>query len=92
MLTLGGLSKTYRLAGFRSGWLVISGPQHEAADYLEGLELLANMRMCANVPAQYAIQTALGGRQSITAAAGARAAGCATSATTPGRRSPRSPA
>jgi alanine-synthesizing transaminase len=66
VLTLGGLSKTYRLAGFRSGWLVVSGPKHEAADYLEGLELLANMRMCANVPAQYAIQTALGGKQSIT--------------------------
>jgi alanine-synthesizing transaminase len=67
VLTLGGLSKTYRLAGFRSGWLVVSGPRHEAADYLDGLELLANMRMCANVPAQYAIQTALGGRQSIKA-------------------------
>lgn len=66
VLTLGGLSKTYRLAGFRSGWLVVSGPKHEAADYLDGLELLANMRMCANVPAQYAIQTALGGNQSIS--------------------------
>jgi alanine-synthesizing transaminase len=67
VLTLGGLSKTYRLAGFRSGWLVVSGPRHEAADYLDGLELLANMRLCPNVPAQYAIQTALGGQQSITA-------------------------
>jgi alanine-synthesizing transaminase len=66
VLTFGGLSKTYRLAGFRSGWLVISGPQAEAADYLEGLELLANMRLCPNVPAQYAIQTALGGHQDIT--------------------------
>jgi alanine-synthesizing transaminase len=66
VLTLGGLSKTYRLAGFRSGWLVVSGPKHEAADYLDGLELLANMRMCPNVPAQYAIQTALGGKQSIS--------------------------
>jgi alanine-synthesizing transaminase len=65
VLSLGGLSKTYRLAGFRSGWLVISGPRQQAADYLDGLELLANMRMCANVPAQYAIQTALGGQQSI---------------------------
>ncbi len=65
VLTLGGLSKTYRLAGFRSGWLVVSGPRHEAADYLDGLELLANMRMCANVPAQHAIQTALGGRVDI---------------------------
>jgi alanine-synthesizing transaminase len=67
VLTLGGLSKTHRLAGFRSGWLVVSGPRHDAADYLDGLELLANMRMCANVPAQYAIQTALGGQQSISA-------------------------
>jgi alanine-synthesizing transaminase len=67
VLTLGGLSKTYRLAGFRSGWLVVSGPRHEAADYLDGLELLANMRMCANVPAQHAIQTALGGREGISA-------------------------
>ena len=66
VLTLGGLSKTYRLAGFRSGWLVVSGPKHEAADYLDGLELLANMRMCPNVPAQYAIQTALGGKQTIS--------------------------
>jgi alanine-synthesizing transaminase len=66
VLTLGGLSKTYRLAGFRSGWLVISGPTRDAGDYLEGLELLASMRLCPNVPAQYAIQTALGGDQSIT--------------------------
>jgi alanine-synthesizing transaminase len=66
ILTLGGLSKTYRLAGFRSGWLVVSGPRREAADYLDGLELLANMRMCANVPAQHAIQTALGGTEGIS--------------------------
>jgi alanine-synthesizing transaminase len=65
VLTLGGLSKTYRLAGFRSGWLVVSGPRDEAGEYLEGLELLANMRMCPNVPAQYAIVPALGGKQSI---------------------------
>ena len=65
VLTLGGLSKTYRLAGFRSGWLVVSGPRGEAAEYLEGLELLANMRLCPNVPAQYAIVPALGGRNSI---------------------------
>jgi alanine-synthesizing transaminase len=66
VLTLGGLSKTYRLAGFRSGWLVVSGPRHDAAEYLEGLELLANMRMCPNVPAQHAIVPALSGRHSIT--------------------------
>ena len=67
VLTLCGLSKTYRAPGFRSGWLVVSGPRRDAAGYLEGLELLANMRMCPNVPAQFAIQTALGGLQSITA-------------------------
>jgi alanine-synthesizing transaminase len=67
VLTMSGLSKTYRAPGFRSGWLAVSGPRREAAEYLEGLELLANMRMCPNVPAQHAIQTALGGRQSITA-------------------------
>jgi alanine-synthesizing transaminase len=65
VLTLGGLSKTYRLAGFRSGWLVVSGPTEDSADYLEGLELLASMRLCPNVPAQYAIQTALGGDETI---------------------------
>jgi alanine-synthesizing transaminase len=65
VLTLGGLSKTHRLAGFRSGWLVVSGPRDEATEYLEGLELLANMRLCPNVPAQYAIVPALGGMQSI---------------------------
>jgi len=64
-ITFNGLSKTYRLAGFRSGWLVVSGAKHKAKDYLEGLEMLASMRLCANVPAQYAIQTALGGYQSI---------------------------
>jgi alanine-synthesizing transaminase len=65
VLTLGGLSKTYRLAGFRAGWLVVSGPRRDAAEYLEGLELLANMRLCPNVPAQYAIVPALEGRNSI---------------------------
>jgi alanine-synthesizing transaminase len=65
VLTFGGLSKTYRLAGFRSGWLVITGPREHAADYLDGLELLANMRLCPNVPAQHAIQTALGGKIDI---------------------------
>jgi len=65
IITFNGLSKTYRLAGFRSGWLVVSGAKHKAKDYLEGLNMLASMRLCANVPAQYAIQTALGGYQSI---------------------------
>jgi alanine-synthesizing transaminase len=65
VLTLGGLSKTYRLAGFRSGWLVVSGPRHDAAEYLDGLELLANMRLCPNVPAQHAIAAALGGEADI---------------------------
>ncbi|GAA1912749.1 pyridoxal phosphate-dependent aminotransferase [Arthrobacter gandavensis] len=64
-LTFSGLSKAYRIAGFRSGWMTISGPKRDAADYIEGINLLANMRLCANVPAQHAIQTALGGYQSI---------------------------
>ncbi|MHA7275145.1 pyridoxal phosphate-dependent aminotransferase [Arthrobacter sp. Hz1] len=64
-LTYSGLSKAYRIAGFRSGWMAITGPKHQAADYIEGINLLANMRLCANVPAQHAIQTALGGHQSI---------------------------
>jgi len=66
VLTLGGLSKTYRLAGFRSGWLVVSGPRGHIGDYLEGLELLANMRLCPNVPAQHAIPAALCGGVDIT--------------------------
>ena len=64
-LTFNGLSKSYRAAGYRSGWLMISGPKHTASDFIEGLDMLASMRLCANVPAQYAIQTALGGYQSI---------------------------
>jgi alanine-synthesizing transaminase len=64
-LTFNGLSKAYRVAGFRSGWLVLTGPKEHARSYIEGLEVLANMRLCANVPAQHAIQVALGGRQSI---------------------------
>jgi alanine-synthesizing transaminase len=64
-LTFNGLSKAYRLAGFRSGWMIISGLKHKAKDYIEGLDILASMRLCANVPAQHAIQTALGGYQSI---------------------------
>ena len=65
VLTFSGLSKTYRVAGFRSGWMVVTGPRQHAQDYLEGLAMLASMRLCANVPAQYAIQAALGGRQTI---------------------------
>jgi alanine-synthesizing transaminase len=64
-LTFNGLSKTYRAAGFRSGWVVVSGPKHRARDYIDGLDMLSNMRLCANVPSQHAIQTALGGYQSI---------------------------
>ncbi len=64
-LTFNGLSKSYRSAGFRSGWVIVSGPKHSARDYIEGLDMLSNMRLCANVPAQNAIQTALGGYQSI---------------------------
>ncbi|WP_430667252.1 pyridoxal phosphate-dependent aminotransferase [Jatrophihabitans telluris] len=64
-LTFNGLSKAYRLAGFRAGWLLVHGPKRNAGSYLEGLSVMANLRLCANVPAQHAIQTALGGRQSI---------------------------
>ena len=64
-VTFDGLSKAYRVAGFRTGWMVISGPTEHAKDYLEGLNILASMRLCANVPSQHAIQTALGGYQSI---------------------------
>ncbi|WP_375498150.1 pyridoxal phosphate-dependent aminotransferase [uncultured Jatrophihabitans sp.] len=64
-LTFNGLSKAYRVAGFRSGWMLVTGPKRHAANYLEGISILANMRLCANVPAQHAVQIALGGRQSI---------------------------
>jgi alanine-synthesizing transaminase len=64
-LTFSGLSKSYRAAGFRAGWVVVSGPKEHATSYISGLTLLANMRLCPNVPAQLAIQTALGGYQSI---------------------------
>ena len=64
-VTFDGLSKAYRVAGFRTGWMVVSGPTEHAKDYLEGLNILASMRLCANVPSQHAIQTALGGYQSI---------------------------
>ncbi|MBL4940221.1 MAG: pyridoxal phosphate-dependent aminotransferase [Colwellia sp.] len=65
IITMGGLSKNYRIAGFRAGWMVLSGPKIHAEDYLEGLHILSSMRMCSNVPSQHAIQTALGGYQSI---------------------------
>ena len=65
-LSFNGLSKAYRVAGFRAGWLALSGPKHRARSYIEGLNILANMRLCANVPAQHVIATALGGYQSIT--------------------------
>ncbi len=64
-ITFNGLSKSHRVAGFRSGWMLISGNKSKAGDYIEGLDMLASMRLCANVQAQYAIQTALGGYQSI---------------------------
>ena len=65
-ITFGGLSKVYRAPGFRAGWMILSGRKSAAADYIEGLNILSNMRLCANVPAQYAIQTSLGGFQSIS--------------------------
>ncbi|MDR3213801.1 MAG: pyridoxal phosphate-dependent aminotransferase [Azoarcus sp.] len=64
-IVLNGLSKNYRACGYRAGWMVVCGDKHHARDYIEGLEMLASMRLCANVPGQYAIQTALGGYQSI---------------------------
>lgn len=64
-LTFNGLSKSYRVAGFRSGWMIISGNKRKASDFIEGLNMLSSMRLCANVPAQHAVQTALGGYQSI---------------------------
>jgi alanine-synthesizing transaminase len=64
-LTFNSLSKSYRSCGYRAGWMVVSGDKKSAADYIEGLNMLSNMRLCANVPGQWAIQTALGGYQSI---------------------------
>ncbi len=65
-VTFNGLSKNYRACGYRAGWMVLSGRKDIAKDYIDGLDIMSNMRLCANVPAQYAIQTALGGYQSIT--------------------------
>ncbi|RTL51959.1 MAG: pyridoxal phosphate-dependent aminotransferase, partial [Rhodocyclaceae bacterium] len=64
-VTMNGLSKNYRSCGFRAGWMVLSGEKRHAKDYIEGLGILASMRLCSNVPGQFAIQTALGGYQSI---------------------------
>lgn len=65
VVTYNGLSKAYRAAGFRQGWMVLSGPKDQAKGFIEGLDMLASMRLCANTPMQHAIQTALGGYQSI---------------------------
>jgi len=65
IITFNGLSKNYRSCGYRSGWMVVSGDKSHIKDYIEGLNMLSSMRLCANVPGQYAIQTALGGYQSI---------------------------
>ena len=64
-LTFNSLSKAYRSCGFRAGWMVVSGPKADARDYIEGLNMLANLKLGSNVPGQWAIQTALGGYQSI---------------------------
>jgi alanine-synthesizing transaminase len=64
-ITFNGLSKNYRSCGYRAGWLIVSGEKKHARDYIEGLDMLASMRLCANVPGQWGIQTALGGYQSI---------------------------
>ncbi len=64
-VSFNGLSKNYRSCGYRAGWMIISGDLRQARDYIEGLDMLASMRLCSNVPGQYAIQTALGGYQSI---------------------------
>lgn len=65
IITFNGLSKNYRSCGYRSGWMVVSGDKEMVRDYIEGLNMLSSMRLCANVPGQYAVQTALGGYQSI---------------------------
>ena len=69
-LTFNSLSKSYRSCGYRAGWMVVSGDKRHARDYIEGLNMLSNMRLCPNVPGQYAVQTALGGYQSIDALVG----------------------
>ncbi|ASK66380.1 aminotransferase [Brachybacterium avium] len=64
-ITFNGLSKAYRVAGFRAGWMALYGPQDHATNFIEGLDVLSNMRLCPNVPAQHVIATALGGHQSV---------------------------
>ncbi|WP_445083131.1 pyridoxal phosphate-dependent aminotransferase [Candidatus Nitrotoga sp. M5] len=64
-VTFNGLSKNYRACGYRAGWMIVSGKKKHAQDYIDGLDILASMRLCSNVPGQFAIQTALGGYQSI---------------------------
>ncbi|MBE0443022.1 aminotransferase class I/II-fold pyridoxal phosphate-dependent enzyme [Psychrobacter sp. FME13] len=65
VLSYNGLSKSHRIAGFRAGWMMVSGRKQHAADFIEGLDMLASMRLCSNVQGQYAIQTAMGGHQSM---------------------------
>ncbi len=65
VITFNGLSKAYRVCGFRMGWMILTGPKHKAKGYIEGLDMMAAMRLCPNMPMQHAIQTALGGYQSI---------------------------
>ena len=64
-VTFSGLSKSHMIAGFRIGWMVLSGNKKIASDYIEGIKMLSNMRLCSNVPAQSIVQTALGGHQSV---------------------------
>ena len=64
-ITFNGLSKAYRVAGFRAGWMALYGPKEHAASFIEGLDVLSNMRLCPNVPAQHVVATALGGYQSV---------------------------
>ena len=81
-LTFNSLSKSYRSCGYRAGWMVVSGDKRSAADYIEGLNMLSNMRLCANVPGQWAIQTALGGYRA-SKSWWARVGACGASATWP---------
>ena len=64
-VSMNGLSKSHRIAGFRVGWMVLSGPKHHVKGYIEGLNMLSNMRLCSNVLAQQVVQTSLGGHQSV---------------------------